>query len=310
MERFYTFNRYLRGIFGERVQRISLDAGFDCPNLDGTLDENGCIYCNNKAFARYCGYKKPLEEQISESIKFYSKKLGVKKYIAYFQSFSNTYAEVYQLRQRYEVIRKFPQIVGLSISTRPDCVDEDKLKFISGYNKDYLVWIEYGLQTTNNYILEKINRCHTYEDFLKAYLLTRKYKINVGVHLILGLPSATYKVMMEDARRISELDIQGLKFHLLHVLVGSKLEELYKQKEVELMSLKEYVRLVCDFLERIPPKVAILRLVSTASRDYLLAPFWMNDKVKVIEEIKKELHKRNSYQGDFCESISCENKKR
>ena len=160
--RFYSFNDYLRGKFGERVHRINIDAGFTCPNLDGTLGNDGCIYCNNKGFSRYACQEISIEKQIEDSITFYEKKMGVKKFIAYFQAFTNTHAPAEVLRERYSIIKKYPQIVGLSISTRPDCVDRAKLDLIEDFTKDYLVWIEYGLQTTDNAILKAINRGHTF----------------------------------------------------------------------------------------------------------------------------------------------------
>ncbi len=303
-DRFYSFNRYLRDKFGERVHRISIDAGFDCPNLDGTLNSNGCIYCNNKAFGVYARTNKPIEEQIEESIKFYQARFGVKKFIIYFQSFTNTYAMPDVLREKYDIIKKFPQIVGLSISTRPDCIDEEKIKLISQYKRDYLVWIEYGLQTTHDHILHKINRHHTYKDFLRALELSRKHDINVGVHVILGLPLAGYQEMMEDAQKICQLDIQGIKFHILHTLKGTELEELCKRGEVSLLSKAEYVRVVCDFLEMIPSSWVILRLVSTAFSDYLVAPSWINERAQVIEDIKGELKRRETYQGCKYEGTS------
>jgi hypothetical protein len=242
-----------------------------------------------------------IEEQIKDSIEFYKKHMGVKKFIAYFQSFTNTYGSVEMLKEKYDVIRKFPNIVGLFISTRPDCLDEKKIELIASYKRDYLVWVEYGLQTTHNSLLKIINRNHTYRDFLNAYSLTRRYDINMGVHLIIGLPNATYRDMMEDAERIAKLDIQGVKFHVLHVLKGTQLEKLYRNKKVNLLSRKEYIRIICDFLERIPSHYVIMRLASSAFKEYLVAPEWMNNRSKVIEGIKKELEKREAYQGCYLE---------
>jgi len=298
-ERYYSFNCYLRSIFGERVQKISVNAGFGCPNLNGELSQDGCIYCSNNGFGLYAESTKSVEQQIKESIKFYEKRSGVRKFILYFQSFTNTYADLNVLRQRYDIIYKFPQIVGLFIATRPDCVDEEKVKLIADYQKKYLVWLEYGLQTTDDSILKAINRNHTYNDFLKALSLARKYKINVGLHLILGLPQASYECMMNDAFNISQLDIQGVKFHVLHVLRGARLEKIYKKDGIELLGLNEYVSVICDFLEKISSSVVILRMVSNAFKDFLIAPLWINRKTAVIEEINRELEKRNTYQGYY-----------
>ncbi len=314
-DRFYSFNNYLREKFGQRIHRLSLDAGFSCPNLDGKLSTEGCIYCNNRGFSRFAYTNTAIESQIEKSIEFYEKRYGVKKFIAYFQAFSNTYADLKRLDQTYAVIKKYPQIVGLAISTRPDCIDEDQIKLISQYNKDYLVWIEYGLQTTHDELLKKINRNHTYQDFIEALNLTRNYGINVGVHLIFGLVSQTEEQILEDATKLSSLDIQGLKFHLLHVLKDTPLEKMYKQGKVSLLSKDDYVKIVCDFLERIPQSLVILRLVSDAPNQYLVAPSWINQKQEVIEAIKKELERRGTCQGYYLdnpaqkhESISCKSK--
>ena len=300
-EYFYSFNRYLKEKFGERVHRISIDGGFDCPNIDGALSNRGCIYCNNRGFVRYADRPKAIKEQIEESIIFYRKRMGVNKFIAYFQPFSNTYADIETLQERYDTIRKFPDIVGLFISTRPDCVDKEKLSLISQYSKDYLVWIEYGLQTTHNRILKQINRNHTYEDFLNAYDLTRRYDINVGVHVILGLPSERYEEMMQDAQQLAHLDIQGIKFHVLHVLKDTPLEALYKDAKIQLLTKDEYVKIICDFLERMPQSFTILRLVSTALKNYLVAPHWINNKETLKDEINNEFKQRGTHQGYFAE---------
>ncbi|MBU0878930.1 MAG: TIGR01212 family radical SAM protein [Candidatus Omnitrophica bacterium] len=302
-EKYFSFNAYLREKFGERVHRISIDAGFSCPNIDGILGKQGCIYCNNKGFGVYAKSGKTIEEQIEESIIFYRRRLGVKKFIAYFQSYTNTYAEPQELKEKYDLIRKFPQIIGLFISTRPDCIDEEKIRLISQYKKDYLVWIEYGLQTTHNRLLKIINRNHTYEDFIRALDLTRKYGVNVGVHLILGLPSSTDEEIIEDAQRLSMLDIQGIKFHILHVLKGTRLEEMYEQGGVNLLTREKYVKMVSSILSRIPPFFVVLRLVSSALPDYLVAPLWINRRSEVVEDIRKELEKRGTRQGCLFEKF-------
>lgn len=306
-KRFYSFNQYLREKFGKRIHRISLDAGFSCPNIDGTLSKQGCIYCNNKAFSIHTRKIIPLREQIVQSISYYKRRMKVTNFIAYFQAFTNTHASIDDLREKYNVIRDFPEIVGLFISTRPDCIDKEKLILISQYQREYLVWIEYGLQTTHNRILTLINRNHTYEDFLKTLELTRSYGINVGVHIILGLPQQSYEEMMIDAKRLASLDIQGIKFHILHVLKDTLLENWYREGRLNLLSKEEFVRIICDFLEIIPPHFVILRLVSTANPAYLIAPKWINQRSEVLHQIEKELEKRGTYQGYRYryESTSC-----
>lgn len=307
-ERFYSYNRYLKNIFGQRVHRISIDAGLNCPNLDGSISEEGCLYCNNKAFVKYANTNKSIESQIEESIEFYKQRFGVNKFIAYFQAFSSTHDSPQNLKSKYDIIKKYPEIVGLAISTRPDCIDEEKLSLIAQYKKDYLLWLEYGLQTTHDNLLAKINRNHTYEDFLTTLELTRKHEINTGVHVILGLPNATYNDMMVDAKRLTSLGIQGIKFHLLHVLKDSRIENLYNSGKIQLMTQEEYVKTACDFLEKIPPTMVILRLVSTAFEKYLVAPLWINNKSEVIAAINKELIRRGTHQGYQYEGISCKSK--
>jgi radical SAM protein (TIGR01212 family) len=296
-EPYYSFNRYLQERFGERVHRISINAGFNCPNLDGTLSKDGCVYCNNKAFTINSANVQSIEAQIKDSISYYQRRFGIKKFIAYFQAFSNTYAPIAELKEKYDVIKKFPQIVGLFVSTRPDCVDEQKLNLLAQYSKDYLLWVEYGLQTTHDFILKEINRNHSYYDFLSALALARKHNINVGVHVILGLTSSRYEDMMQDAKRLSCLDIQGIKFHLLHILKGTAQEKLYETGKIKLLGKEDYVKIICDFLEYLPSSIVILRLISTALAQYLIAPSWMNDKAEVRKEIIEEFARRGTYQG-------------
>ncbi|MBN3039867.1 MAG: TIGR01212 family radical SAM protein [Candidatus Omnitrophica bacterium] len=303
-ERFFSYNRYLRDKFSQRVQRISIDAGFSCPNLDGTLSTSGCAYCNNKAFVKFAGSNKSVREQILSSLDFYGRRFKVKKFIAYFQSFSNTHADVEQLGRTYEIIRDFPQIVGLSVSTRPDCIDKNKLKLISSFCSDYLVWIEYGLQTTNDILLASINRGHTYEDFLNTLELSKKFNLNIGVHMIVGLPGSQYLDHINDARRLASLKIQGIKFHAFHVLKETVYEGLYSQGKIALMQRQDYVKTVCDMLEFLPQDLVILRLVPSAYHQYLIAPDWINDKAGVIDQIGKRLQDKKQYQGRLYENTS------
>lgn len=301
---YYSFNTYLKEHFHERVHRISLNAGFSCPNFDGEQNREGCIYCNNKAFSVYSKNELPLEEQIRQSIAFYKNQKKIHTFIAYFQSYTNTYSDIETLKKTYEVIRGFPEIRGLSISTRPDCVDEEKIRMIAGYTKDYMVWMEYGVQTTHNRLLKRVNRNHTFEDFLHALDLTRKYGILTGVHMILGLPDANYDDIMKDAETLAKLDIQGIKFHVLHVLKGSPLEKEYAEGTFNLLTQEQYIQYLCDYLERIPAHWVIFRLVSTADREYLVAPHWINNRNQIIEAVNQEFLKRGTRQGSLFNETS------
>lgn len=299
MQRYFSFNTYLKQIFKERVHRISINAGFCCPNLDGTISQKGCIFCNNLSFVKEYNFNlnqiENIKNQIEQSIEFFTKHKKIKKFIAYFQAYSNTYSDPETLKKIYDVIKNYPQIVGLSISTRPDCIDEEKLKLINSYTDNYLVWIEYGMQTSDERLLSWLNRGHTFCDFVKAVELTKKYSdIKVGAHIILGLPQQD---ILKDARAVTELKIDGVKLHVLHVVKGTYLEKLYNEKKVKIIDEDEYIKQVCDFLENIPKNVVIFRLVSTSKTEFLVAPSWMNNKNDIISKIEKELEKRNSYQG-------------
>ncbi len=297
MRLYYSFNQFLREKFGCKVWKLSLNAEFSCPNRDGTLSREGCVFCNNKAFSYFVKEPAPLKKQILHSMEYARRRFKAKKFIAYFQSFTNTYGEIEELKKRYEVIREFPEIVGLSISTRPDCVDKEKLKLIQSYTKNYMVWIEYGLGSIHNKSLALLNRNHTFEDFLKAVELTKNRDIFIGVHIILGIPTETRKDILNTAKVLSRLPLWGVKFHCLHVVKDTKLEKLYNQAQVGVLSWREYVGLLCDFLELIPSEWVILRLVSEACPDYLVAPQWLNQKQFILREIEKELIRRNSWQG-------------
>ncbi|MFH2138666.1 MAG: TIGR01212 family radical SAM protein [Candidatus Omnitrophota bacterium] len=294
---YYSFSEYLRQRFGVRVHRISINAGFSCPNRDGTLSDQGCIFCNEEGFSHYTGVYPSIEEQIATSMGFIRERFKAEKFIAYFQNASNTYADVDTLRQTYDVIKKFPDIVGLTISTRPDCIDKAKLDLIDTYAGAYDVWIEYGLQSIHEKTLKTINRLHSTMQFLEAIEQTAKRRIKIGVHVILGLPGESKEEIMETADVLSTLPIDGVKLHVLHVLRDTKLQEQYKEGKIQLLESDEYVQLACDFLERLSPKCVVMRLVSDANKDVLIAPEWINQKHKVRQDIEDEFQKRGTRQG-------------
>jgi len=277
---------------------LSLNAGFLCPNIDGTLSSGGCIFCNNKSFSYFTDKQSlSLEEQIKRSMEFAKRRFNAEKFIAYFQSFTNTYADLNVLREKYEIIRKFPGIVGLSISTRPDCIDKAKLSLIESYARDYMVWLEYGLQTVHDESLSLLNRNHSFGDFLKSLDMAKGRNILVGAHVILGIPGESREDMLATAKMVSNLPLAGLKFHCLHVVKDTALDRLHKQKGIRLLSESEYVEIICDFLELIPGDMVILRLISEADKRYLTAPLWVNQKQVIIKNIEEEFKRRGSYQG-------------
>lgn len=302
-EYFYSFNDYLKDKFGQRVQRLSLNAGFTCPNRDGKIGREGCIYCNDRGFSPFANSRLSLKQQIRQSMDYAGKRYKAKKFVAYFQNASNTYAPLNNLKKAYNVIKEFPEIVGLYISTRPDCIDEKRLDIISSYCKDYDVWIEYGLQSIHDRTLKFINRGHSLHEFVKAVEMTAERNIKIGVHVILGLPGETKEDMLKTAKKIARLPVSGIKFHVLHVLKDTKLERYYKEDRIKLLTFKEYVDNICDFLEITSPLCIIFRLISDAREDFLLAPKWINRKSEVITAIKKEFDKRGTKQGSKCTPV-------
>ena len=297
---YYSFSSYLKEKYGTKVRRISLNAGFSCPNVDPARGRGGCIFCNEFGFSRFAGSDATLREQIESSMADAGKKSGIRKFIAYFQNATNTNASVRELRTTYDAIREYPEIVALFISTRPDCVDDKKLDLIAGYTGDYELWVEYGLQTVRDRTLKALKRGHTFRQAAEAIEMTAKKGIRVGAHVILGLPGETAEDMIATAREISRLPVSGVKLHVLHVLRDTELEEMYLRREVALMGRGEYVSAVCDFLENLKPDRVVLRLVSDARKEFLVAPEWINDKLSVIDEIRAEFAARGTRQGSAC----------
>lgn len=280
------YSDYLKEKYGCKVYRIGIDAHFTCPNRDGTKGTEGCIYCNGGGSrASYINPKESVKEQLGKRIKYLKEVKSAKKFIAYFQAFTNTYAPVDRLKKTYDEVIGFDEIAGISIGTRPDAIDREKLKLIASYLDRYDVWLEYGLQSGNNTTLKSINRGHTFDDFLKAVNLTKEFEIPVCVHVILGLPGETKEDMVRTARRLTKLRINGIKIHTLHILKGSKLEKLYREGKVRVPEQDEYVDLVCSFLENLPPNIIIQRLTGQGNKEDHVAPLWALDKIGTINKI-------------------------
>lgn len=298
MRLYNDYNTYLRNKYGCRVYRVGLDAGFSCPNLDGTSGSGGCVYCNaDGSRSTYADPEKSVAEQLSSRIGDLKRGEGSAKFIAYFQAFTNTYADSKRLRSVYDSVIPFKDVVGISIGTRPDCVDREKMGLISSYKDRYEVWIEYGMQTIHDKTLDAIGRGHGFAQFLDSFNLAKEYGIPVCVHVILGLPQETRDDMMATARKISEIKAGAVKIHLLHVLKGSRLETFYREGRVKLLAQDEYVKLACDFLENLSPDIVIQRLTGEGGRESHVAPEWAMDKMGTIGKIRMELEKRGSYQG-------------
>lgn len=298
-KRYNAFSEHLKQKFGAKVYKITLDAGFSCPNRDGTISNKGCIFCDDGgSFSQAHSNLLSIEEQVKVGAETLKSRFGAQKFMSYFQAFSNTYKPVDELEKIYGASLNHPDIVGLSIGTRPDCVDEDKLKLISSYAKDYYTWIEYGLQTVHDKTLLKINRGHDYKCFLEAYEKTKKTGINICLHVILNL-FETHEEMMQTAKTIAKLEPDGVKIHMLCALEGTLIANMYRNGELEFMSQDEYVSTVCDFLEYLPPQTTIHRLAGNGLRTELVAPRWIGKKLDTLNRIDREFLRRNSMQGSL-----------
>jgi radical SAM protein (TIGR01212 family) len=299
-KRYNDLNTYLRSLFGCRVQKITVDAGLSCPNRDGTVSTGGCIFCNARgsgtgAFSRGL----TITDQITQGKKFLARRYKAKKFLVYFQSFSNTYAPVDKLQRLYDEALADEDVVGLSIGTRPDCVDLPVLELLQDYAGRRLIWIEYGLQSASDKTLEFINRGHDVRSFENAVKATLNRGIKICAHVILGLPGETRKDILHTAGTISDLGIDGVKLHLLYVVKGTPLEALYRQGTYRCLEQQEYVDLVCDFLEHIPPQMVIQRLTGDPHPEELVAPQWARQKTDTLRKISETLEERNSWQGKF-----------
>ena len=296
-KRYNQFSAHLKNKFGVKVYKITLDAGFSCPNRDGTISSGGCIFCDEGgSFSQAHSNLLSIEEQVEEGIKTLSARFKAQKFMSYFQAFSNTYKPVNELEKIYNSALNHPDIVGLSIGTRPDCIDDEKIKLISSYKKDYYTWVEYGLQSIHDKTLKRINRGHDFDCFLRAYEKTKEAGINVCVHVIFGLWE-THDEIMQTAQKLAELDVDGVKIHMLCALENTRLAQIYKEGGIDFMDEDEYVKTVCDFLEYLPETTTIHRLAGNGLSTELIAPVWLGKKFDCLNKIDREFIKRNSYQG-------------
>ena len=297
-KRYHTLDYFYKHKFNSKVFKVSLNAGFSCPNIDGTVGYNGCIYCSRSGSGEYAGnINDNLIEQFNSVKQIMLNKWPNSKYIGYFQAHTNTYAPVDILKQKYESILNLDKVVGLSIATRPDAITEECLKYLIELNKRTFLTIELGLQSIHPETTKLINRCHTLSCFEEMVKKLRRYNINVVVHIINGLPYENKSVMLETVKYLNNLDIQGIKIHMLHVLKNTPLALLYKKKPFHILTKEEYVDIVCDQLELLRPEIVINRITGDPKVSDLVEPNWLIKKFGVLNEIDKELVRRNSYQG-------------
>ncbi len=297
-KRYYTWDNHLKNKFNKKVFKVPLNAGFTCPNIDGTKGYGGCTYCSPKGSGDFTLYnEKNLLSQFYNLKEYLHKKWPDAKYIAYFQSFTNTYGNINDLKEKYELFLDVENVVGISIATRADCITDEISDYLYELSKKTYLIVELGLQTIHNDTAKIINRCHDYNEFLIGYQKLIIRGINVCIHIINGLPGENKEMMINTVKEISKLDIHSIKIHLLHVLKRTVLEYQYNKGMFRTLDLDEYVDIVCDQIEILPPNVIIQRLTGDGLKDDLIAPLWSLKKFVVINEIDKELRRRNSYQG-------------
>ena len=300
--RYNDYNSYLRSTFQERVQKIVIDSGLSCPNRDGTLSSGGCIYCNSKGSGTGAfGRGQSIKEQVEAGKEAMQKRYKAKKFLAYFQSYTNTYASCAHLKSMFDQALSAEGMAGMAVGTRPDCVDEEKIDLLASYTNEYLVWVEYGVQSVHDNTLALINRGHTFESFRRAVQMTRSAGIRVCAHVILGLPGEDRRMMCETAEELGRLGIDGVKIHLLYVIRGTRLHTMWQNGNYSCMEQEEYVEAVCDFLERLPADVVIQRLTGDPHPQELAAPQWARRKNETLGMIRNRLEQRGTRQGKKAE---------
>lgn len=306
-ERFNSYSKYIRATFGERVQKISVDGGFTCPNRDGTRGSGGCTYCNNDTFNPiYTSAKKTITEQLEEGVAFFAPKYKTQKYLAYFQAYTNTYDTIERLERLYKEALSHPQVIGLVISTRPDTINPEVVDLIASFTKDFYVVVELGIESTKDESLERINRCHTYQDAIDAFDLLKGRGIHLGAHLIIGLQAETTEDFIKHAQRVSQLPIEFLKLHQLQIIKGTKMAKEYKAdpESFELFSVDRYVKEVVTFLQNLRSDIILERFSSESPKDLLIAPQWGGLKnFEITDKIRKRLNEKESFQGQLYQSI-------
>lgn len=301
-KRYHTWNYALRQQFGEKIFKVPIDGGFDCPNRDGTVAKGGCTFCSVSGSGdMIVAPSDPLPLQFQKEIQLMHQKWPtVDQYIVYFQNFTNTHAPVDVIRHRFEQVVNEKGVVGLSIGTRPDCLPDEVVNYLAELNERFYLWVELGLQTTFEETSAAINRAHDYQTYLDGVAKLRKHGIRVCTHLINGLPGETPAMMRENVQRtIQDSDIQGIKLHLLHLMTNTKMMRDYNEGRLQLMSKEAYVSVICDQLEMIPPEIVIHRLTGDAPFETIIGPMWSLKKWEVLNAIDAEMKRRNSYQGKY-----------
>ncbi len=300
LKRYNDFPSHFRGKFKTRVQKVSVDAGFTCPNRDGVRGTGGCTYCNNKTFKpTYCGLEKSITSQIRQGVDFFGRKYQSMQFLAYFQAYSNTYAPVNILRNLYDEALRHPKIIGLVIATRPDCIDKEVLDYLEELSSKYYVMVEFGIESHRDETLQRINRGHNFEEAVIALEETSKRGINNCAHFILGLPGENREMMLEQAKVVSQLPVNNLKLHQLQIHKETVLAAQYNEhpERFNLFTAGEYIDLVVDYLELLNPGIIVERFISQAPPGLLIAPKWGLKNFEFIDKVEKQLSLRDTWQG-------------
>lgn len=301
MNRYNAFGAYLKKKFGTVVYKVNVDAGFTCPNRDGVLGVTGCIYCNNDSFRpSKCNPYLPIKEQIRNGINYLKIRYRARKFLVYFQPFTNTYAPVSELQRLYREALSEPSVIGLAIGTRPDCIDEEKMELLQTLARDYFILIEYGLQSIYDKSLDYILRGHDYQTFIDALDMIKGRDIHIGAHIIVGIPTETMEEMLCMADEISDLPIEFLKIHQLQVVKDTLLAQEYLKEPFHVFQYEEYLNFLVGFIERLSPEIILQRLFATAPDNILIAPKWGKTRQEIIRDIERRFIKSDAFQGSKC----------
>ncbi len=299
-KRYHTYNYFLKNKYHQKVAKVALNADFTCPNRDGTKGYGGCIFCSASGSGDYAGdIHDSLEQQFAKISSMMQSKWPQCAFIAYFQANTNTYGPLDKIQKMIEPFLEKENVKGIALATRPDCLDEQTVQYLSQIQSKKDIYIELGLQTIHEQTSKLINRGHTYQEFLDGLALLRKYHLDVCVHIINGLPNETKEMMLETAKTVGQLDIQAVKIHMLYVIKNTRLEKMYSQHEFSLLSRQEYIDLVVEQLRYIPEHIVIERLTGDGKADDLIAPLWSVKKVTIINDIDKKMKELDIYQGDL-----------
>jgi len=302
-KRYLDYTSFIKSKFGERVQKISLDIGFSCPNRDGSKGFGGCTYCNNDTFnPDYCEPTKSIKQQLEQGIAFFGKKYKAQKYLAYFQAYTNTYSDFDSLKKMYDEALGVDGVIGLVIGTRPDCISDEVIDYLSFLSKKYFISLEFGVESTNERTLINVNRCHTFEESKNTYEKCKDKGFQLGAHIIMGLPGETKEELLNHALELSKLPINTLKLHHLQIVKSSVMEIQYKRnpENFDLFTSESYIDLITEFVGKLRPDIIIERFISETPQDLLIAPKWNNLKnFEIVAKIDKKLVEKNSWQGKY-----------